>query len=170
VPEINSHQPYAELLKIFRDKVHYLKKEYHLEQRQIAAAIGEYPTNFSRYLDIRRDRPCSLKKLLDISSRLGDYYRDELAFKGSPQAARDMHSILLSIRQMLMEVNILLTAFTESHLFFVARLEKRGYSEVAEEWDRRLEGFSKWMKSDPAASASSTQIKRAKGCGSKANG
>ena len=137
MPETTSHQPYAELLKEFRQKVEFLKKEYHLEQRQIAASIGEYSTNFSRYLDIRRDRPCSLKKLLEMKTRMDELYQQELAFREAPEAARDMHSMLLSIQETLRTVSTLLTAFSDLVVGYIARSEKKPESLVSEELDRK---------------------------------
>ena len=55
--EITSYQPYDELLKVFRQKIDYLKRKVHLEQQMIARDIGEYPANLSRYLDIKNRAP-----------------------------------------------------------------------------------------------------------------
>lgn len=162
MPEPIAHQPYAEILKDFRQKVQFLKKEYHLEQRQIAVTLGEHSTNFSRYLDIRRERPCSLKKLIELKTSLEELYVQELARKEAPKVARDIRDMLLAVEKTLNEVHILLTSFTEFNLWVVARLEKKPYSEVAEKWDRNLEEFSKWMKAEQACS---TKQKNKKGQG-----
>jgi hypothetical protein len=106
VAKIDSHQSYAELLKEFRQKVEYLKRKYRFQQQQIAANIGEHPSNVTTYLNIRIDRPCSLRKLLTLLSRLNDHYAGELV--ESPEPVLDIHLELRALQNRLKVIHNLL--------------------------------------------------------------
>ena len=80
--------------------------KYRCEQRQIAAAIGVHPTNLSRYLDTKRDNPCSLRQVLTMLVRLKDCYARDCTETLEP--GPDMHAALSAVQNRLNIIHDLL--------------------------------------------------------------
>ena len=134
------YRPYAEVLKEFRQKVDFLKTQYKLEQRTIASHIGEHATNFSRYLDKQKDKPCSLNKLQRMLLNLNRHYYRELqlsdAIAEPPQPYGDRQPPAC-------EIAIPLQALTEMILEFIARSEQRPLPQLFEEFTRKKAEIAK---------------------------
>ncbi len=134
------YRPYAEVLKEFRQRVDILKTQYKLEQRTIASHIGEHATNFSRYLDKQKDKPCSLNKLQRMLANLNKHYHRELQLNDAVAESAQPYG---NRQPPFGEIGIPLQALTEMILEFIARSEQRPVPQLFEEFIRKKAEIAK---------------------------